>query len=139
MELIPHIGAGELRFGMDEAALVAALGDPAQRVTLDAERTALSFGTDLDAVVHAKHGLAGITLGRGPAVLFGADLFALDRDGMEALLRPHAAAAWDITDPSTRTLTAPSLGLIVHFDEDEPVPAAVELISGNWQRGIRAG
>lgn len=139
MELIPHGGAGELRFGMDEGAVLALLGPPAQRVTLDAERTALAFGGDVDLVVHAAHGLVGITLGAGPAVLLGADLFALDRDGIESLLRPHAETTWDPVDVFTRTLSAPFLGLVVYFDADDPLPSAVELTSGTWHRGARTG
>ena len=139
LELIPHQGAGELRFGMDEAAVRAILGEPTQRVGLAEQRTALAFRGGTDVVLHAAGGLVGLSLGAGPAMLFGADLFALDRDGVEALIHPHAATTWDPLDRFTRTLSAPSLGLILYFDADEPTPCEVELASGAWHHGVRTG
>jgi hypothetical protein len=76
-----------------------------------------------------------ITFGAGPAVLFGADLFTMDRAGIEALLAPRAETLWEPIDRFTRTLSAPSLGLVVYFDDDGAAPAAVELTSGTWRRG----
>jgi hypothetical protein len=137
MELIPHVGAGELRFGMDEAAVRAILGEPTQRIDLAGRRTAHAFRQEVDVVFHAEQGLVGITLATAPAQLFGAELFALDRGGIEALLRPHAATTWDPLDASTRTLSTSSLGLIVYFDTDEPTPCEVELASGTWHHGVR--
>lgn len=139
MELIPHQGAGELRFGMGEAAVRAILGEPGQRVGLAEQRTALAFPGGTDVVLHAEDGIVGISLGAGPATLFGADLFALDRDGLEALIQPHAETTWDPLDRFTRMLSAPSLGLILYFDADEPTPCEVELASGAWHRGVRTG
>jgi hypothetical protein len=136
MDVIPHVGAGGLRFGMDEAAVRALLGAPTQRVAYDEQRTGLAFGEEVDVVMHAERGLVSITRGRGPAMLFGAELFALDRDGIEALLAPHAAIVWEPLDRFVRTLSAPALGLIVYFEGDDPAPTAVELTFGTWHRGL---
>jgi hypothetical protein len=139
VELIPHTGAGALRFGMDEAAVRTILGEPSRRVAYDAERTGLGLPGGIDVVLHAAHGLVSATFGAGPAELFGADLFTMDRDGIEALLAPRAATFWEPLDRFTRTLSAPSLGLIVYFEDDDPRPSAVELMSGSWHHGARTG
>jgi hypothetical protein len=140
MRLIPHIGVGTLRFGMDEAALLSILGEPAQRVPYDdGVRTALAFGGEVGVVLHTEHGLVAVTLGAGPATLFGADLFALDGPGIEALLAARVETAWRTADRDTRTLSAPSLGLIVYFDAEDDAPRDVELVSGTWRGGARVG
>lgn len=140
MRLIPHIGAGTLRFGMDEAAVRAVLGEPAQRVPYDdGVRTALAFGAEVGVMLHAEHGLVAVMLGEGPAMLFGVDLFALDRAGIEALLAPRVETAWRQIDHDTRTLSAPSLGLILYFHAADDAPREVELVSGTWRGGARVG
>ncbi|HEX6037379.1 hypothetical protein [Longimicrobium sp.] len=123
MRLIPHVGVGTLRFGMDEAAVRAVLGEPAERELYDdGARTALAFPGEVDAILHAEHGLVGVSLAAGQATLFGADLFALDRAGIEALLAPRVETAWRRIDHDTRTLSAPSLGLIIYFHVTDDTP-----------------
>jgi hypothetical protein len=124
---------------MDEAAVRSVLGEPARRMPYDdGVRTALAFD-GVDAMLHAEHGLVAVTLASGPATLFGTDLFALDRGGIEALLADRVETASGTIDGETRTLSATSLGLTIYFDDDDDTPREVELTSGTWRRGERIG
>jgi hypothetical protein len=139
MELTPHVGADALRFGMDEAAVRAVLGEPVQRVAYGGDRTSLAFGGPADVMVHATHGLVSITFSSGPAVLMGTDLFEGDADAVAAWLRTHGETTVERTNAEMWTLSAPSLGLVLYFDDDDPEFREVELISGTWSAGMPVG
>lgn len=138
MEIRPGHGVGPLEFGWERERVQAVLGPPTQVMHYDADRTALSFGGDVDVLLHARLGLVAVTLYRGPALILGVDAFACAPAELEARLRARGPASWRGQGGDEPVLSAPGLGLLFYFDDDGPEGRAlssVEAYTGRWRRG----
>ena len=134
MQILPGVGVGALRFGMGRGEVERVLGPPAQTVDYGDERTGLGYGR-VDALVHARLGLAAVTLSRGPALLGAEDLFALPRKRLLEWLAERGAVEARRLDDDGEVIAAPGLGLHLYLDDEDGEVGAVEVFAGAWRGG----
>jgi hypothetical protein len=136
VEVVPGKRVGPLHFRTPLAEAVRLLGEPPSRFAYGDGRCRYDYAGDISLLFLDEAGLVAVTLGRGPAVLRGRDLFSLTADALAAWLTAEGVGVARKDDGYGDFTLAADIGLFVYFAEGEPGPQSVEVFVGSWEHGV---
>jgi hypothetical protein len=115
---------------------VRLLGEASARFEYGDGRSRYDYAEGVCLLFLDENGLMAVTLDRGPAILWGRDLFALDADTLSTWLAGRGIGVAREDDGDGDFTVVAEIGLFVYFVGGGLRPQSVEVFVGQWEFGV---